>query len=115
MRDSSHGGFLMTGIGSGVMLDVEVYEIGRTSYSRDGVEVLKVRLLVKSEKEGSRTFTGWVYPDEIVLQSDPDAWNLHPDELKDLMGQAANDYCSRFEDWGTEILSREEPVGDKRP
>lgn len=91
------------------MLNVEIHGIKHTGRSRDGMAVLEVSLMVRSGN-GGRTFTGWVYPQEVELQSDPDARNLHPDELKELMAQAAADWDSQFGDWGTEILSRDEPV-----
>jgi len=99
-------------VNDGEEVSVELHGIKNTGRSRDEMDVLEVSLMVWSDY-GGRTFTGWVYPEEVELQSDPDDWNLHPDELKDLMAQAASDWDSEFADWGTSILSREDPVGGK--
>lgn len=100
-------------VNDGEECDIGVWGIKKTARSVDGVEVLEVTLMVNTEAGGGgRTFTGWVYPEKVELKSDPDAWNLHPDDLRDLMYEAAGDWYLQFDDWGTTILSREEPVGD---
>lgn len=91
-------------------LPIEIHGVKETAYSRDGTDVLEVSLMVRTESGGGRTFTGWVYPDEVELKSDPDVFNLHPDDLRGLMAEAASDWVSQFDEWGTEILSRDEPV-----
>lgn len=92
-------------------LDVRIHSVSETARSRDGVDVLEVSLMVQVAEKEARTFTGLVYPDEVELKCDPDDANLHPDDLRDLMGQAATDWFQQFGDWETEILSRDAPVG----
>lgn len=92
--------------------DIWVHSVSETAKSRNGVDALEVSLMVQVAEKQARTFTGIVYPgEEIELKCDPDEQNFHPDDLKDLMGQAATDWIQTFGDWQTDILSRESPVG----
>ncbi|AGC34401.1 hypothetical protein HVTV-2_gp31 [Haloarcula virus HVTV-2] len=96
-------------------LDIWIHSVSETARSRDGVDGLEVSLMVQVAEKEARTFTGLVYPGvAIELKCDPDDANLHSDDLRDLMGQAADDWNQQFGDWETDILSRDAPVGGEK-
>lgn len=92
-------------------INVRIHSVSETARSRDGVDALEVSLMVQVAEKVQQQFTGVVYPGQsIELVSDPDDANLHPDELRDLMGEAAGKWVQTFDDFETDILSRDEPV-----
>lgn len=93
-------------------VNADLHGIEKTGRSRDGLSVLEVTLMVESSRNSSRTFTGWVYPQEVELKSDPDDLNLDPDELKEMMAGAAHRWDKEFGDWDAELTRHDSPVRD---
>jgi len=83
---------------NGEYVGVDLNGVEKTGRSVEGMEVVEVSLMVQVAEKQRSEFKGWVYPDKVELKSDPDKANLHPDELRDLMGQVADEWRYQFSD-----------------